>query len=275
MASASSAMFRTTNQLLRFRGLLVTLVSRELKARYRGSALGYFWSLVNPLLLLVVYTFVFGFILKARFAGTEPYALFLMVGLFPWVWVSTSLLEGAQSLIANSGLIRKAVFPTMILPMVSVLSNLVHFILALPVLAAAFAVGRWMGYPVGGPGVVALPLVLVLHLFAVGGAAAGLSALNAHFKDVRDIVANVLTLLFYLTPVIYPLEFVAQYPRLEWGIRWLNPFTPFTVAYQAVLFAGELPTSLTWAMMLGWAVLAWTLGSALFERLSDSLVEAV
>jgi len=268
-------MFRTTHQLFRFRSLLFTLVSRELKARYRGSALGYFWSLVNPLLLLLVYTFVFGFILRARFEGTEPYGLFLMVGLFPWVWVSTSLLEGAQSLISNSGLIRKAVFPAMILPMVSVLSNMVHFVLALPILAVALAVGRWMGYPVSGVGVFALPAVIFLQLLAVGGATAGLSALNAHFKDVRDIVANVLTLLFYLTPVIYPLAFVAQYPKLEWGIRWLNPFTPFTLAYQAVLFAGELPSLTTWLMMLGWAVSAWWIGSTLFERLSDSLVEAV
>lgn len=268
-------MLRTTHQLVRFRGLLATLVSRELKARYRGSALGYLWSLVNPLLLLVVYTFVFGFILRARFEGTEPYGLFLMVGLFPWVWVSTSLLEGAQSLIANAGLIRKAVFPAMILPMVSVVSNMVHFVLALPILAVALLVGRSMGYDVGGPGVLALPVVILLQLLAVGGAAAGLSALNAHFKDVRDIVANVLTLLFYLTPVIYPLAFVAQYPKLEWGIRWLNPFTPYTLAYQAVLFAGELPSPVTWGMMLGWAIVGWWVGSTLFERLGDSLVEAV
>jgi len=268
-------MFRTTNQLVRFRGLLATLVSRELKARYRGSALGYVWSLVNPLLLLVVYTFVFGFILKARFAGAEPYGLFLMAGLFPWVWVSTSLLEGSQSLISNAGLIRKAVFPAIVLPMVSVVSNMVHFVLALPILAAALIVGRSLGYPVGGLGVLALPAVIALQFFAVGGASAGLAALNAHFKDVRDILANVLTLLFYLTPVIYPLAFVAQYPKLEWAIRWLNPFTPFTLAYQAVLFAGELPAPTTWVLMAFWAGAGWWVGNVLFERLSDSLVEAV
>ena len=131
-------MFRVAYQLFRFRGLLATLTSRELKARYRGSVLGFLWSLANPLLLLAVYTFVFSVVFKpGDRGGMTPYALFLVSGLFPWIWTSASALEGSMSLIANSGLIRKAVFPAELLPMVSVLSNLVHFLFALPIVIAA------------------------------------------------------------------------------------------------------------------------------------------
>jgi ABC-type polysaccharide/polyol phosphate export permease len=267
-------MTRIGQRLYRFRGLLSTLVARELKARYRGSVLGFFWSLVTPLLLLGVYTFVFNYVFKPRMEGADPYALFLATGLFPWTWVSASVLEGTQSLTANAGLIRKAVFPAEVLPMVSVLSNLVHFLLAVPILAAALLIGRAMGYPLGGWPALLLPLVVAIQLPTLGGFTLGLAALNVHFKDVKDIVANLLTLLFFLTPIIYPLESISFRP-LQWVIAWLNPFTPFARAYQAVLFHGVLPGPGLWLHMLAWAGLSWLVGSWLFGRLGDSLAEAV
>lgn len=267
-------MLGIARELLRFRSLLATLVGRELRARYRGSVLGFFWSLVNPTLLLGVYSLVFGFVFKPQYsAGTDPYALFLITGLFPWIWLSTSLLEGAMSLVANGGLIRKAVFPAALLPIVAVLSNLAHFLLALPVLAAALIVGHLLGYAVGGWQAVLLPVVIVLELPLVGGLALGLAALNVHFKDVKDILANLLTLLFFLTPVIYPLQAVSIRP-LWWMVR-LNPFTSFTLAYQQLLFFRVVPDPALWLQMVLCALLGWALGASLFARLSDTLVEAV
>jgi len=114
-------LFSNLANLFRYRGLVQALVARELKARYRGSVLGFVWSLVNPTLLLGVYTFVFGMVFKPQRGQTEPYALFLITGLFPWIWLSASLVEGALSLSANAGLIRKAVFPAALLPMVRAL----------------------------------------------------------------------------------------------------------------------------------------------------------
>jgi homopolymeric O-antigen transport system permease protein len=277
-------MLESTLRLLRFRGLLATLVQRELAARYRGSVLGFLWSLVTPLILLAVYTFVFSFIFQPRIKGAEPYALFLMSGLFSWIWIATSLQEGVVSLTASAGLIRKAVFPVEVLPMVSVLANLVHFALALPVLAAGMLVGRYMGFPVSGWQALLLPLVIALEVFLLGGMALGLAALNVHFKDVKDIVANLLALLFYLTPVIYTLDGV-HFPEQGWArllgrgvtafVRWCNPFTPFTEATQDLLFRGVWPAASTWLHMGAWAALCWIAGMWLFDRLRDSLVEAV
>ncbi len=266
---------RSIQQVGRFRGLLGTLVSRELKARYRGSALGFVWSLLNPLLLLGVYSFVFGYVfVQGRAELVDPYALFLITGLFPWVWVSTSLIEGTISLSANAGLIRKAIFPVELLPMVPVFANLIHFLLALPIIAGALIVGRSMGYEVGGPAVLLLPLVLALQLPMVLGMALGLSALNVHFKDVRDLLVNVLQLLFFMTPILYPLDWVG-FPALANLIRWANPFTPFTLAYQDLLFRGSLPEPTLWLHMLVCSGVSWLLGSWIFSRLRGTLVEAV
>jgi lipopolysaccharide transport system permease protein len=266
-------MLRVARDLFRYGGLLWTLTARELKARYRGSALGFLWSLANPLLLLAVYTFVFAVVFAPRVGGVPNYPLFLVAGLFPWIWVSSSLLEGSMSLIANGGLLRKAVFPAELLPMVAVLSNLVHFLLAIPILLVALAAGHLLDAQVGGLPAVLLPAVILLELPLVAGLTLGIAALNVHFKDVRDLLANLLTLLFFLTPILYPLSAVKS-DVLRWLVR-LNPFAPFTLAYQQTLVAGTWPEPLLWAQMALVSLGAWALGAWLFDRLRDTLVESV
>ena len=268
-------MSETLPAIYRHRGLLFSLVGRELKARYRGTALGFLWSFVNPLLLVAVFSLVFGQFLGPRAGGdvARPYALFLVTGLFPWVWASASLLEGTSSLSANAGLIRKAVFPIAVLPLVVVLAHLVHFLLALPVVLGALAAARFWGYPLLGPHALLLPLVIALELFLLSGLALGLSVLHVHFKDVRDLLANVLQLLFFLAPILYPLSFV------EW--RWartivmLNPFTPFTLAYQDLLFFGALPGPRVWLAMVAASAASVAAGVWLHRRLGPSVAEAV
>ena len=122
-------MWHNLAQLARYRGLIQSLVGRELKARYRGSVLGFFWSFVNPLLLLLVYTFVFTYILPTRFKNVDGkgdldnYALFLFCGLLPWTWFASSLLEASGALISGGNLIKKVLFPAEVLPIVSVLAT--------------------------------------------------------------------------------------------------------------------------------------------------------
>src|SRR5438132_9992425 len=130
-------MFRNLLLLFRYRGLIRSLAARELKARYRGSVLGFFWSFVNPLLLLLIYTFVFTVVMPGTHPPElEPFALFMFCGILPWAWFSSSLLESSNSLIAGGNLIRKVLFPAEVLPITAVLANLVHFCLGLPILAA-------------------------------------------------------------------------------------------------------------------------------------------
>ncbi len=266
-------MFQVAAQIFRFRALLWTLTTRELAARYRGSALGYLWSLANPLLLLGVYTFVFSVIFRPRVSGADPYSLFVVSGLFPWIWLSTSLLEGTVSLTANSGLLRKAVFPVELLPAVAVLSNLFHLLLATPILVGAIFVGRAYGHPVGGWPSLLAPAVVLLEVPLVAGLALGLAALNVHFKDVRDLLTNLLALGFFLTPILYRIEALVALPKVQLAIR-ANPFAPFALAYQRTIFEGRMPEPSLWLHMVVVSALAWCAGAWLFDRLRETLVEA-
>ena len=125
-------MFSNLAKLLRYRGLIQTLVVRDLKARYRGSVLGFFWSFFNPLMLLMIYTFVFTKVMPGSHPPEmEPYALFMFCGILPWTWFASSLLESSNTLIAGGNLIKKVMFPAEVLPIVTVLANMVHFFLGL------------------------------------------------------------------------------------------------------------------------------------------------
>lgn len=260
--------------LLKHRGLVATLVAREIKARYRGSVLGFFWSLVNPLLLLGVYSLVFGYVLPNRVPEIQPYGVFLVTSLFAWIWTNTAVIDGTTALISNSGLIRKAVFPVAVLPAVPVFANLVHFLLSLPIIAVALAIARGLGYALSGWSAMLLPVVIFVHLMAILGLALGFSALHVHFKDIRDLLINVFQLVFFLTPILYPLDFV-KFPVIRALIQWANPMTPFAVAYQDLLFFGRLPGVTTCLLALGWAFVMWAFGAWTFKRLSPGLAESV
>lgn len=274
-------MFYVLKRLVRHRSLLLTLTRRELAARYRGSTLGFLWSLVNPLLLLIVYSLVFSVIFRPRDAAVVtygPYALFLATGVIPWIWVQTAWLEGANSLLANAGLIRKAAFPAEILPVVSVVANLFHLVLALPILALAFVVTALV-VPATTPvtfewTAALLPLMVLLQVPMVMGLSLATAALNVHFKDVRDILQNLLTLLFFATPILYTMKTVENFAPLWWAIR-INPFTAFTLAYQDATFFGRVPCWWLWLEMVGISALFLAAGGWLFHRLSETLVEAV
>src|SRR3954469_15944705 len=196
-------MLRNLAQLVRYRGLIQSLVARELKARYRGSVLGFFWSFINPLLLLLVYSFVFKYLLAARYEGIDHYELFLFCGILPWTWFSTSLLESSGVLISGGNLIKKVLFPAEILPIVTVLSNMVHFFFGLSILVLFLA---WYRAPVTPLELAWFPVVVLVQLILTLGFALLLSALTVHFPDRRDSLGNLITFWFFATPIIYPYQ---------------------------------------------------------------------
>ena len=275
-------MFYVLKRLVRHRSLLLTLTRRELAARYRGSTLGFFWSLVNPLLLLIVYSVVFSVIFRPRaMRRWSPMArmrCFWLPESFHGSGCRPRGSRGANSLLANAGLIRKAAFPAEILPVVSVLANLFHLVLALPILALAFVVTGLVvpeTTPVTFEWTAALlPLLVLLQVPMVMGLSLATAALNVHFKDVRDILQNLLTLLFFATPILYTMRTVENFAPLWWAIR-VNPFTAFTLAYQEATFFGRVPGPWLWIEMVAISALFLAAGGWLFHRLSETLVEAV
>src|SRR3978361_1224558 len=194
-------MFRNLGKLFRYRGLIQSLVAGELKARYRGSVLGFLWSFINPLLLLAIYTFILTTIMPNRVEGLQPYALFMLCGILPWTWFAASWTESANSLIAGGNLIKKVLFPAEVLPIVSVLTNMVHFFLGLPILIAFLLVYRHDPRP---ESLLWFPGAVLLQLLCAVALALLLSALAVHFRDIKDILSNLLTLWFFATPIIYP-----------------------------------------------------------------------
>jgi len=256
--------------LVRYRGLIQALVARDLKARYRGSVLGFVWSFVNPLLLLSIYSFVFTTIMPGSDPRTKPVAVFLFCGLLPWTWFSASLTDATSSLITSGNLIKKVLFPAEVLPVVSVLTNMVHFLLGLPILALFMIAFRH--YPTAGS-LVWFPIVIAVQLVFTLGLAFALSALTVHFRDVRDLLTNVLTLWFFATPIIYP-YFMPTVTRFLTLFR-LNPFYHLAVSYQESLFFGEFGHARSLLLLAVLSVVVFLGGYSLFDRLRDSFAEAV
>jgi ABC-type polysaccharide/polyol phosphate export permease len=264
-------LFAHLRQLFRYRALIESLVARELKARYRGSLLGFFWSFVNPLLLLLIYTFVFTVVMPgARGGALEPFAVFMFCGILPWTWFSSSLLDASNVLLAGGNLIKKVMFPAEVLPIVSVFAGLVHFCLGLPILALFLIYYR---VPVVWTDLVWLPVIVAVQLVLTIGIALFVSALTVHFRDVRDLLANLLTLWFFATPIIYPLS---QAPAAVRRVLNINPMTHLAVAYQEVLFVNGPFTQ--WSRLLAVAVAAvvvFLVGYFVFDRLRDTFAEEV
>jgi lipopolysaccharide transport system permease protein len=251
------------------RALVRALVRRELVARYRGGALGFLWSFLNPLLLLLVYATIFRFVFAPR-ADVHPYALFLFGGVLLWGFASAALTDATETFRSNGPLLRKTTVAPEVFPAAAVGARLAHLLFALPVLLGAIAVAAMQGSVRVTAAALAFPAVLALLYLCVFGAALAVSALSVHFGDVRDLVGNLLTLAFFLTPVLYPAEAVPE--RWRWALR-LNPFASYFEGLHDTLFRFRPVPGTGWLWMAGTAAASLAAGGWIFERLRDSLAE--
>jgi len=275
-------LLRGVAELYKYRVLIHNLVSRELKARYRGTVLGFLWSFINPLLLMVIYTVVFGFIINPRDPAFDNnpvlYALFLFCGVLPWTWFSSSSIESSNILMIQGNLIKKVLFPAEILPVVVVTSNFIHFLFGVPILLAAKALITLLvpRAPAFSPYLALLPVVMFVQFVFSLGFGFLISSLTVHFRDIRDILSNLLTFWFFATPIIYPMTFhtIQDSPLFRTFLN-LNPMTHIMQGYQNAVFYGRM---IPWkrlgvTFLAGCALLA--IGYLVFDRLRDSFPEEV
>ena len=200
----------------------------------------------------------------------EPFALFMFCGILPWAWFSSSLLEATNVLVSGGNLIRKVLFPAEILPIVTVLAGLVHFCIGLPILAGFLL---YYGVPIVTSDLAWFPVIVIVQLVLTLGLALLLSVLTVHFRDVRDLLSNLLTLWFFATPIIYALT---QAPPQVQRLLNVNPFTHLAVSYQEVLFKNGPFTE--WPRLLavgGGSIVIFLTGYFVFDRLRDTLAEEV
>lgn len=251
-------------ELWRHRALVDGLVRREVAARYRRSVLGFAWTLLHPILLLLVYRLVFTRLTRA--VDLPDYEIFFFVGILPWLWHATTLSNAATSLVANAGLVTRACMPPHVLPAVSVLSNLVNLLFALPVAVAAAA---WEGRAPSAA-LALLPVVVLVHALFLYGAGLVLATLASTWRDVQFLLQNLLLVWFLGTPIAYPLDAVPEAHRslLAW-----NPATALILPYQAILYHGRSPDPAHLAAGAAWGVVLVLAGVAVYEARRSRIVE--
>lgn len=259
-------MFQNLREIYRYRALLWALTVRELRARYRASVLGFLWTFLNPTLQMLVYTLLFSVYMRQNI---EHYAYFLFVGLLPWTWFASSITGCATSISDRRDLLTKVRFPAQVLPATVILTNLINYLLSIPlVLALGAFFGVWPSWHL-----LALPAVLFVQLLFTVALGYLVSALNVRFRDLQFVVANLTMLWFFLTPILYPLEIVpVRYrPLLHYG----NPVAVLVNAYQAIFVRHALPEFAELGYLaLGAAALLW-FTALIFEAGREEFAEYV
>lgn len=251
---------RALSDVFRFRELIVLLVQRDLKVRYKRSALGMAWTLLNPLLQMVVYTLVFSRVIRL---GVANYPVFLLAGLLPWSLISIGTTGSAFSLLNNEALIRKVAVPHAVYPISVVASKLVDLCLSLaPLAIIALAVGVTPGLPW-----LFLPVAIFLAGTFTAGLALAFSSLTVFFRDMRHLIDILFQVWFYLTPVLYPIEFL---DRLGGGtaqsLLALNPATPIVRLFQQVIYEQRFPDPGTVGLASLFAFGTFVAGAMFFRR---------
>jgi ABC-2 type transport system permease protein len=218
-------------RIIRYRELLVGMVRKELKIKYKNSVLGFAWSLLNPILYLVVFWIAFEKILGT---GIPSFPIWLLTGLLVWNLFSTGLGAATGSVVANSGLVKKVSFPREILPLAAVGSMLVHFFLQSLVLFAVLAVVQWSVAWVYIP---LVPIALLTLLLVTSSIGILLSATNVYLRDTQHFVELALLAWFWITPIVYPFQLVGTRDTV-WSKIWMaNPVTPIVLVFQRAIYA--------------------------------------
>ncbi len=278
-------------ELWRFRELLWAMVERELRIRYKNSFLGFFWSLVNPLVTVFVMWMVFRVFLRN---DTPNFSAYVLAAYLPFMFFQLAIMDSAQSVLSSLPVVKKIYFPREILPLSSVIANFIHLLLALVVfmvyMIAIWAINGFGEFPLTYR-LAFLPVLLVLHFALTTGAAFMISAYNVFFEDVKYVVGVALYLLFFLTPIMYFSETVfyslSTKPngKLLYAIYHLNPIAMFSTAYRKTLVAPgpiDVDGHLEVALPFDWGLFAIASctsvvfligGYALFNRLKWQFVE--
>jgi lipopolysaccharide transport system permease protein len=252
--------------LYAYRELLRNLVVKDLKLKYRGSVFGFLWSLANPLLMIVVYTIAFSFILGIR---SERFVYFLMLGQLSWTFFASSATMSTGALVDNAGLLRSVLFPRAILPIGTVLFNLAQFLLTFAVFLPAMFL--WYGIRPSAP-MVLFPVFLALQVVFTIGVALTLATTTAFFRDVRHLLEVVLAALFWMTPILYDVVQVPERLRL---LISLSPMSPFITAYHKLFFNQEWPEATVWLVAGAYALGAFIVGAMVFLAYEDRIMEQV
>lgn len=255
----------SVKQLFRHRVLAQVLIARELKVRYRGTIFGFLWSLLNPLVLTLTYMLVFSTILRVEMAH---FHVFLLSAVLPWTCFASTIIESTVSILGNGGLIKKVPLPSEIFPLINVGTNMVHCLLGSLVLIFIMIVS---GAPLSWF-LLLFPLILVIQVLFTYGLSLLMAALTVQFRDLQHMAPNLLTVWFFVTPIVYPMTMVPENLR---RVVAFNPMTQLITAYQDIFYYGRAPsgTGLLLVALLSLILLAF--GLSFFDARREFMAEEV
>ena len=263
-AAERPSLVASIGAIFAYRQLIRNLVLKDLKLKYRGSVLGFFWSLINPLAMVGVYTLAFKYIIGVQQPG---FSFFILLGVMAWSFFSSSAMQSTGALIDGGGLIRAVRFPRAVLPLASVLFGLIQYLLTIVALLPMM----FLLYKLPPPGPVLLfPVFLALQVAMTIGVSLMLAAATTFFRDVRHFVEIGLSMMFWTTPIVYPLS---QAPDWLRPMILLSPMSPFVVAYQRIFYYGEWPELAVWVAALSYGLGAFSVGMLWFLSLEARIGE--
>lgn len=245
--------------------ILSVLTARDLKARYQGTALGFLWSVANPLLLGAVWYFAIKVVVRF---DMPDYLVFLLAGLFPWYWFTSTVGAASGVFVGAANLMKKVSFPRIVLPLSLLGNTTVHFLLSVPVVAVFAALAGLTPQPVW---LVGVPLLAVLQLGLLFGAVLVVASLNVFLRDLGQLMPTFTFMLFFVTPVIYPLERVPERYR---GFIQANPLAALLEGWREVMVENRLPGWEVWPAAVA-ALALLCLGVLLFRQLEAHFVDVL
>lgn len=253
-------------ELYQYRELLKTNVKKEIRGKYKASFLGVLWSFINPLLQVAVYAIVFPYIMKIE---TENYLIFLICGIIPWTWFTTTISQGTTCITNNSNLIKKVYFPREILPISVVTSGLINFFISC-IIILIFVLFSGLGLSWH---LLLLPLIVLIQYIISLAMIFLLSAFNVYVKDVEYIVMFLMNMLFYATPVLYSVELFKD-SWLIWIFR-LNPLAHLINAYRDVFYVHRIPQMLQLLVILIIGLILLAICYKIFKKLEKRFAEEI
>lgn len=260
---------RRLSELIAYRELVFNLTTRDVKLKYKRSNLGVAWSLLNPLFMMLIYTAIFSVFLRA--VTVPNYWALVLAGLLMWLFFANAVGSATTSLVQGANLISKVYFPVETLPIASVLANFVNFLISLAVLIPALTLLR---LPLG-PSLLLLPLVLLASVAFTAGLAMIVASLTVYFRDLEHLIGLGLTALFYLSPVLYPLnpDAVPAGGAKYLQLLALNPLSWFMDTYHHLLYYGTWPNPKFFSLMLAASAVSVTSGYLVLHRIRPRLAE--
>lgn len=245
--------------------IIIVLTQKELKVKYKNSFFGYLWSIAHPLAFAFVFLVAFKIVMRVEI---EDYALFLIAGLFPWQWFSNSVSAAPWVFLGNASIIKKVNFPRNLMPFTQVFQDMIHFILAIPVIVVFLFIyhkSPSLSWFYG------IPILLLIQFLITYGIALMVASTNLFFRDLERLTVVFVTLLFYFTPIIYPEKMI---PEKYKQLINLNPLSPLMINWRNLFLNGTLE-SFSLSVSLGYALLAFAISYVVYRKLSWKFAEVL